>query len=534
MNNSTAVDLYANKEVQQLFDRLMELKPTLATELGVHAHDRRLPEGGLDEVQQERALIGAFRTRLETAPQAAALDHLIGRYFSDLSLWELDEFRLWSKMSEAPDIIGTGLYALFVADFAPLEDRLDTIASRLEDVPRYLEKSRERLLTPVKFWNEVAVRRLNRLPRFFEVIVAAAGPAQKSRLERAASAAAEAIGDYAAWLTASAVTVGSDGYALGEAEFTRLLRLRKLPHDPDGLLRLADDELAWAKERREQLVHQRADLAADRPRSFAIALSEYRRSVETARSFVIEHGLATVPEGEDLIVIETPAFLQPVVPFAAYQPAAYFDARQVGTYMITPSDDGRVGPDTTRASIKMASIHEGYPGHHLQFVTGNSHPSLIRLLNRVLCPEFVEGWAHYCEDLMIDEGFADEPGLRLVQLKDVIWRACRITIDVKLSCARMSIGDAAELLRREVGMTVDQAAAELSWYSFRPGYPLSYLYGKKLLFGFRDRIKARETGEFSLRAFHDRLLYAGAIPSAFWEELFKTSADRAATAQSPR
>jgi uncharacterized protein (DUF885 family) len=235
---------------------------------------------------------------------------------------------------------------------------------------------------------------------------------------------------------------------------------------------------------------------------------------------VRENRLATIPAGEVLEVVETPPFLRATTPFAAYFPAAPFDERQLGVYIVTPLAGSEALQEHNRAAIQNTSVHEAYPGHHLQFVCANQNRSLPRLLSSFYAHEFVEGWAHYCEELMYEQGFSAGPEVRFVQLTDLIWRACRIVIDVELSCGRMTAEEGMRMLVEEAGMAPEGARAEVNRYTFTPGYQLSYLYGKHLLLALRERVKARLGSGFELRRFHDTLLYAGALPAAFWDQLF--------------
>jgi uncharacterized protein (DUF885 family) len=156
--------------------------------------------------------------------------------------------------------------------------------------------------------------------------------------------------------------------------------------------------------------------------------------MDEARRFVIDHGIVSLPVGEHLEVIETPEYLRAVMPFAAYYAPAKFDtgAARQGIYVVTPSVDGDAGAmrEHNHASIYNTGIHEAYPGHHVQLAAANEHPSLIRLL--VDAPEFVEGWAMYCELMMREQGFDTAPSHRLMMHTDAIWRACRIILDIKL------------------------------------------------------------------------------------------------------
>jgi hypothetical protein len=512
------------------FDRLMELRPVDATYVGLHHLDGRLPEGSRAEAEEEIGLLERMERELAAQP-GQDLDLEVARYFAQVSHFQASRLRLWESMADAPDQIGTGIFLLLARDFAPLEERMQSIAARLEDVPSYLERSRERLTAPVEIFNRIALESAAQLPGLIDTVLAAAPGSSRGRIERAAAAAKDALAGYAAWLERDLLPRAAPAYAIGDARFEELLRLRRLPDAPDRLLELGRAYLAQVKEERAALVAQEwpgrsleevdAAIREEHVTDFGGALEEYRTGIAQARAFVVERQLATLPQAERLKVMETPAYLRHVIPFAAYEPAAFFDSHQLGIYIVTPPGQPAEMGEHNRASILNTSVHEAYPGHHLQFVCANSTGSIPRLLGSFQAHEFIEGWAHYCEELMYEEGFSARPEVRFIQLSDLAWRACRIVIDVELSTGRMDFEKAVRMLVDEAGMRRPQAEAEVRRYTFTPGYQLSYLYGKHLLRQLRERRRRELGSSFGLRDFHDRLLYAGALPAALWDRLFE-------------
>ena len=204
-----------------------------------------------------------------------------------------------------------------------------------------------------------------------------------------------------------------------------------------------------------------------------------------ARAHLIERDLVTVPADERIDVIETPEYLRNVIPFAAYFEPATFDRDPKGIYIVTPSVGG--DPNAMRehnfASISNTSIHEAYPGHHLQLDTARRHPSLTRLLADA--PEFVEGWGMYSELMMREHGFDDDPRFRVVMHTDAIWRACRIILDVRMHRGEVTLDEAIDFIVEHTSFERANAAAEVRWYTYRPTYPLSYLLGRTLLLKLR-------------------------------------------------
>ena len=279
--------------------------------------------------------------------------------------------------------------------------------------PRPGRRSRQ-----VRRWQQIEIDTAAELPAFFDELVAAGEdslPAvEQRRLARASESAKLAIELYTAWLEGT-LPDGTDEWAIGRERHDALVGLRAF----DGLDADAILELGWERLREEHAARIAAArevdpdgdetsaierIKSDQPASFAAALDAYRDAMLRARSHLIEHDLATVPADERIDVIETPSYLRNVVPFAAYFEPAAFDPSPKGIYIVTPSVDG--DPNAMRehnfASISNTSIHEAYPGHHLQLDTARRNRSLTRLLTDA--PEFVEGWGMYSELMMREHG----------------------------------------------------------------------------------------------------------------------------------
>ena len=249
------------------------------------------------------------------------------------------------------------------------------------------------------------------------------------------------------------------------------------------------------------------------------ALAGYREAMDRARAFIVERGLMSIPAGERLEVIPTPGYLRASMPFAAYFQPGPFDAVRQGTYVVTPSVDGdpRAMREHNRASISNTSIHEAYPGHHLQLSAALERPTLSRIL--IEAPELVEGWGMYSELLMREHGFDATPEHRVALATDAIWRACRIVLDIRLHRGEIGVADAIELLIRETGFERPNATAEVQRYTATPTYQLSYLLGRELILRLRADEQRRLGDAFSLRRFHDAILWSGSIPVSFHRRL---------------
>jgi uncharacterized protein (DUF885 family) len=262
-------------------------------------------------------------------------------------------------------------------------------------------------------------------------------------------------------------------------------------------------------------------LKHDHPATFEEALDGYRGAMARSRAYLVEHDIATVPDDETIEVIATPEYLRSVMPFAAYFSPARFDADQRGLYVVTPAvdDDPNAMLEHYRASISNTSIHEAYPGHHLQLAVAAKHPSMTRMLTDA--PEFVEGWGMYSEQMMREQGFDAGPAFRTAMYTDAVWRACRIILDVRMHRGELTPEAATDFLVEHTSFETANARAEVRRYTYTPGYQLSYLLGKVLILGLRDEEQRRRGAAFSLRAFHDTLLRNGSLPIAFHRRLLR-------------
>jgi uncharacterized protein (DUF885 family) len=535
------------------FEATVRRNPVFATFLGRHEADDHLGDLRPEAVEEEMAETRAFIADLEVLDPAGLSAE--ARFERELALWTArkdrfttGEIRAWERRPAAVDEIGDGLFGLFARDFAPLPERLEAIASRLEEAPRVLAEQPRRLTgRSVGRWHALELRQAVQLPGFLAEIEATAagawadGDARLGRLRRAADAARAALHDYGGWLTAGMAGAGDD-FPLGRERFDELVALRAFEGmGSDEILEIGEGQLSEHRAARVAVAREidpRASEAevlervkADHAPGFAEALEEYRLAMVRSRGHLIEHDLVTIPEGERLEVIPTPVYLRHVMPFAAYFEPPRFDPQPTGVYIITPSVNEEAGAmrEHNRSSISNTSIHEAYPGHHLQLSAAITHPSLVRAL--VDAPEFTEGWAMYSEQMMREEGFDAAPHFRLMLHTDAIWRACRIVLDIRLHRGEISVPEAIDYLVKHTGFERPNASAEVERYTSTPTYQLSYLLGKVMLLRLRADERRRLGAGFSLKRFHDALIYAGSLPVSFHRRLLAGEGGGPATAR---
>ncbi|MGD2248998.1 MAG: DUF885 domain-containing protein [Candidatus Methanofastidiosia archaeon] len=516
--------------VKEAFDTVMEHRPDMATMLGLHEYDTKMPSGTKDAqialINNLDEYYSKFQTiSKEELPPQKQIDFDLMLNIIQYHLFMEKEVKNWEKDPDLAGVIGYSIVPLFSRQFAPFEERLQSITARLQKCPQFVREFKSRITNPVKLWLDMAKVACSTLPVFFTIISQTAKEKglETDELDEAALKTAESITEYMNWLD----TLSCSGEpVLGRKKFETLIQLRKLGYTPDEILVIGEAYLAEGKSQLQKLAstvdpdstpeHVLATMKKDHPETFEEVISEYQKAMATLRTLVKEKEFASLPE-ERLIVQETPVFLRHIVPIAAYFPPAPFEEDQMGIYFVTPVK-GDALAEHNYTSIINTSVHEAYPGHHLQLIWANKHPSLVRLLTNA--PEFVEGWAHYCEERMQNYGL-DDNKIRLIQTKDMIFRAVRIIIDVNLHCNEMNCEQAITFLQKETGMDPQTATAEVKRYTKTPGQPLSYLLGKHMLLHLQKDVKTHMKDAYSEEKFHDAMLKAGSMPFPYMRRELK-------------
>jgi len=406
-----------------------------------------------------------------------------------------------------------------VADFkAAIAARLELIPAHLQQAGKYCEEHAE-AIPPL--WLRSAAISAREGSVFLRALGAHRDLHDQAAIRRSLQSAEQALVTFAGLLDHRLTPRAAGEFACGRARFEHLLARRHfLDLDADRLYefgeRLAHQvraELADAC----RAITGSADLAAalahirrSHPRAEEL-LAVYRRHMEAARDFVRAHALVSMPAREHLSVVETPLFLRHQIPFAAYTEPTPVDPEQRGYYYVTPPADAEQLAEHDSAGLMHTCAHEAWPGHHLQFVTANSS-SVGRALPRLLNPSatLYEGWALYCEQLMYEHGFLAGPAPRFILLRDRLWRALRVMIDVGLHTRGWSLDRAADLMVTELGFPRSQALADVTWYTRSPTVPASYATGWAIINALRSRLSAATRG-FELKRFHDQLLSMGSI-----------------------
>ena len=513
------------------FDKYFRLHPAEAIYYGVAGYDHLLNDYSEETYAAQKRLVNDSLETLRQIPandldadQAIDYALLEGRLSIQKYEQDKEDYRLkWPDHYLATDAI----YILTVRETDNLEKNL---LSRLQGTADLVRQGISNLsrpeANPPRLWTEMSIQAakggitfLETLPSHPKVL---ANIKDSATFRAAIERAKNAIRDYADFTTRDLLPRSRGVYAVGEEHYNLLLRKKHfLDLDAQALLTLGEHLFSQTRQELLALAEELAPgkgieevaraIQDDHPASEEV-LSAYQKAMESARQFVKEKNLLSFPPREELHVVHTPEFRRHEIPFAAYLSPSPKDPNQVGYYYVTPVTDDDLLREHNRVGLENTSVHESYPGHHLQFSIANSIPAastLPRLMNE--SSVFYEGWALYCEQLMQEQGFLKSRQHRFVLLKDRLWRALRIIIDVKTQTGAMTYDEAADLMVRELHFPRAQACGDLNWYSQAPAVPMGYALGWSIITRMRQQETSRLGGKFNLRNFHDRLLGAGSI-----------------------
>ena len=516
------------------FDLRWHLDPVAATQAGVKTYDHRYGRFSPAALAPHLVALKALGAALEEAATGQLEDEIDRTALLNDVRVLLRRLERERPQAKNPGFwlthLLSGLHCLLARHDRAPDEQAAALAGRLEDVPGLLDDARATLVEPVRVFVETALR-VNEGGLLLVQAASGApiGEGGDARLaERLAAAAAEASAamtafarDLERWLD----TAG-DGFALGEEDFNFHL------HYEHALRDTAPELWRYGLHLKEEL---EADLAgraarlngrtgwqdvadrlrADHPPAGAL-VEAYAREMARARDFVAERGLAPMPDAR-LDVVPTPAFMRPIIPFAAYDSPGPYSSDRTGWFYVTvpdpkvpPDVQERILRDHCRYELAATALHEGYPGHHLQLVHAQQQPSDTR--KNISTPLTVEGWALYCEDMMGEEGFYRSEEERFFQRVHLLWRAVRILLDVGLHTRGMTFEQAVEYLASHLHVDRANAEAEVRRYCAEPAYPLCYAVGRRELLKLREDFRAARGRAFTLRAFHDAVLRYGGLP----------------------
>jgi len=533
--------------VDQYFDDYyFPFHPTAGTSAGFHRYDTQLEdysragvEAEIKALKQARGKIEGFSANGLTAEQQA--DRELVLHEIDGRLLELEQIRQWERN---PDRYAGGItYSVFLImsrNFAPPEERLRSVIARERLMPKVFEAARANLANPPTIYTQVALMQLPGIIHFFQQDVPAAFKEVKDRkllaeFNQSNQAVIESLGAYQKWLQDDLLPRSNGDFRIGAENYRKKLLYDEMVDTPlDELLKLGYADLhrnqQWLKE-----TAARIDPSKTLEQVLAEAQTNYpppdkllqtvRDMFGDLRGFIASAHIVTIPSPVLPIVEETPPFMRALTFASMDTPGPYEHTAKEAFFNVTvPEKDWT--PEHVREfmaqfnydTLTSVATHEAYPGHYVQFLWVQNAPSKVRKL--VGSHSNAEGWAHYCEQMMLDEGYGKSAGergdekylkLRLGQLQDALLRNVRYIVGIEMHTGRMTFEQAVEFFVKEGYQSRAVAATETKRGTSDPTY-LVYTLGKLEILKLRHDYQQKMGAKFNLQEFHDQFLKQGFPP----------------------
>jgi uncharacterized protein (DUF885 family) len=526
--------------IDDLLGYLHETHPTHATLDGVHAHDDLLEDLSRNGIESEARALAGYLRRLDEINREALtdierLDHRMLISHVRARMFELEEVRTWEKNPQHySDILASSLAGQALFSHAPAADRARRVLSKLRQTRRLIQAARDNIQEPPGIFVKIGIETMRGALKFIDEDLPRAFSSVDDMhllgdLADAQADASQAVGSYIEYLETDLAPRARGSFRLGRDAFERKLKLDEGVAVPvDRLLAIATRELQTTQDAFKALAG-RIDggnpLAAwERQKAAHPAPGELvsagRQQIEELATFLERQAIVTLPPGEQITVAQTPEFYR--WSFASMWTPGPFETKPTRAYYYLTDADPAWPPERQEEYLRdynfptlwSISIHEVYPGHFLHYQHLRRVESKARKSILFAPASFVEGWAHYCEQMMLEAGFGrQDHGIKLGQLAEALIRLARFIVCIKLHTEDLSVEQGVRFFRDEAFMEEASARREAERGTFDPTY-LVYSIGKLMLLKLRQDYKAKQGKAFSLKSFHDTLLAQGTAP--FW------------------
>ena len=557
LNAAQNTDADFSAVAEEFIKGYLNARPLRATQLGFHEYDGRADDFSRLALDAELQRLRRFEDRLRKFEP----DELNARNGIDLRILqaaianELFGFQDVHKFERNPMTYArcADLNIYIARNFAPLEDRVRSLLQIEGQIPNILIAGKTNLEAVLpRPYVELAIQIARGSADFLRKDMVTAVETMKDQELRgnfidANRRAATALSDFASWLEKEKLPNATPNFALGEAKYQRWLTETELVDLPPAKIL----EIGVTKLKEEQQTFTDAAKIIDPNKSPAEVFKEIQKEHPSAdklipdiaknldhiRNHVTEHKIVGIPPSAKAQVRETPQYDR-ATSFASMDTPGPFERKATEAfYYVTPVDPNWSEQQKEEwltsfnyYTADVTSIHEAYPGHYVQFLRLNA--SSANKIEKIFGSyAFVEGWAHYCEQMMLDQGFGGPkkpPGTaeeqkraakyRLAQASEALLRLCRLCVSVKMHTQGMSVDEATKFFRENCYYEDKPARSEAMRGTFDYGY-LNYSLGKMEILKLRDDYKAQQDAEFSLEQFHNQLLDHGMPPIRLLREI---------------
>ncbi len=559
--NRLAPDEQVRKLAEDFVNTSLALSPSTATSMGYHQHQGVMLDELLDDLSDQaiagervfynEAHANADRmAQMQVTPEARA-DLTIIKQQAELGLLELDTLQSYKhNPTFYVESLGNALYSPFIQNYAPEQDRLTQITARLERIPAFLDAAKKNLLDAPAIWNEVAQQENDGNIHLIEQTIQPKIPQSlRPRFDKAAQNAISALKSFNVFLKEVLSKRPSD-WRIGQKNYAAKFRLALATAEtPDQTLVRARESLQHIREDMKgealaiypklfpgkspptdlnQLVSQvlaKISIQHATPDSYFV---DAKTDLAEATDFVRNHNLLELPKRSNLQVIATPEFMRGIYGVGGFSPAPPFEPQLGAFYWITPFT-----PDMTperiesklreynKYGLKILTIHEAMPGHYVQFEYANDvQPKWRGLLRTVFSNgPYVEGWAVYATQLLIDSGYQKTPEMQLTFGKQMLRVVANTILDIELQTGRMTDQQAMDLMTKETFQEQEEAQKKLQRAKLSSCQLPTYYVGWQGWNEIREEEQKRQGANFQLNRFHERALNTGAVPLPLLEEL---------------
>ncbi len=527
-----------NGMVDQYFDGYFRFHPTEATYAGFHQYDAQLENFSQKSRDAELSFLleakqGAGYAHTEFLNEEQRIDLKLISDSINARILELQEIRMWQKNPDIYSSSGTSsIYLLMSRNFAPAAERLKSVIAREQQIPGNLADARLNLTNPPHVYTEVALEQVPGIIAFFQADVP---EAFKSVTDAQLLAQFKASNDkviaelqrYQTFLKNDLLPVSKGDYRLGPELYRKKLLYDDMVEIPlDRLLQIGYDDLHknQAELKRvaalidptktpEQVL---ATLEQDHPKPDQL-LQSFRDTFNSLIAFIQEKKIITIPSDIRPIVQETPPFAR-ALSSASMETPGPFETKAAEAFFNVTLPEPTWSAEKTRSwmegfnrgTIISTAVHEAYPGHYEQFLWVPKYPSKTRKL--LGCGTYIEGWAHYTEQMMLDEGYGGgDPKLRIGQLQDALLRDARYIAGIEMHTGKMTLAQATDFFVKQGHQTPAVAEREAQRGTSDPTY-LVYTLGKLQIMKLRADYKQKMGASFSLQQFHDEFMKQGMAP----------------------
>jgi uncharacterized protein (DUF885 family) len=565
---------YQTTRFNQIADEYLKgyysFNPTEATAAGLHEYDAQLETRSRETVAREvrrlRDTVGVLmRINPGVLSEEARYDYLVLLSHARGQLLELQDIRMWQRDPNVYNrIAAASVDNILKRNYAPIEQRLNLVLAREREIARLLKEARANLETPPRIYTETAIAQVRGSVDYFSRVVpqmierAGGGrmsAARRAEFETTNGNVVTALRSFNEWLENDLLPRSTGDFSIGAENYRRKLLYDEMVETPIAqLISEGERELRRTQEEMRVLAEEVAPgkgvkaalraLGRDHPTALGL-IGDTRAELDRIRAFVRTQNILTPPARENLSVAETPEYARSTT-FASMDSPGAFERNATEAYFyVTPPDsewDERRKDEHlsfyNRYALPIISIHEVYPGHYYQYLALKRQPSRIRAA--LAAASFVEGWAHYSEQMMLDEGFGgNNPKLRLAQLNMALLRLCRYLVGLRLHTEGMTYEQGVEFFMREGYQERVNAEREARRGTEDPTY-LVYTLGKMQILKLREEYRKLLGASFNLGQFHDRLLSYGMPPvkiirlAMLGEEAGDTKANSNSTTEPPR